>query len=659
LRKKVLVRAPVLTRSGYGEHGRFVLRSLRAREDLFDVYVLPVKWGETGWMAEDDEERRWIDERIKATIIGFQQGNLQPDVSIQVTIPNEWEPMAPINIGVTAGIETTKVAPVWLERANMMDKIITISEHSKQGFVGAVYQGEHKETGQPVVLTSEKPVDIVHYPVKTYENLPELELDLDYDFNYLVVAQHGPRKNLENTIKWFIEENFDQKVGLVVKTFVKNGAIIDRLHTEKMLQNMLLDAPERKCKVYLLHGDMTDAEMHSLYVHAQIKALVSLTHGEGFGLPLFEAAYSGIPVIAPGWSGQCDFLYAPLKAKKGKGKGKKKHPYFAEVNFTMGPVPDDAVWEGVLIKESMWCYPEEGSYKMKLRDVRKNYSKWKKKAKTLQEWILENFKAADMMSNFVDCAFGKTAPPVPSEALPKISIITSVYDGDEFIRPFMEDITRQTIFEEKCELIMVDANSPGNEEEVIKEYMGKYPNIKYKKLDADPGIYGTWNIAVNMSDGDYITNANLDDRKALDSLEVHAKELYSNPEIDLVYADSYITNKPNEMFENNTSEGRKYNFEQFSKEAMLRGNQPHNNPMWRKSLHDKHGMFNDKYRSAGDWEFFLRCAVAGSEFRKIQTPLGLYYFNPKGISTNFENFSWKQEEETEIYDKYKDLAKSA
>jgi hypothetical protein len=81
--------------------------------------------------------------------------------------------------------------------------------------------------------------------------------------------------------------------------------------------------------------------------------------------------------------------------------------------------------------------------------------------------------------------------------------------------------------------------------------------------------------------------------------------------------------------------------------------------MWRKSLHDKHGMFNDKYRSAGDWEFFLRCAIAGSEFRKIQTPLGLYYFNPKGISTNFENFSWKQEEETEIYDKYKDLAKSA
>jgi len=210
LRKKVLVRAPVLTRSGYGEHGRFVLRSLRAREDLFDVYVLPVKWGETGWMAEDDEERRWIDERIKATIIGFQQGNLQPDVSIQVTIPNEWEPMAPINIGVTAGIETTKVAPVWLERANMMDKIITISEHSKQGFVGAVYQGEHKETGQPVVLTSEKPVDIVHYPVKTYENLPELELDLDYDFNFLSVAQWGPRKNLENTVKWFIEENIDE-----------------------------------------------------------------------------------------------------------------------------------------------------------------------------------------------------------------------------------------------------------------------------------------------------------------------------------------------------------------------------------------------------------------------------------------------------------------
>tara|TARA_R110002020_G_scaffold458540_1_gene676034 strand:- start:91 stop:1371 length:1281 start_codon:yes stop_codon:yes gene_type:complete len=404
LRKKILVRGPCLTRSGYGEHARFVLRSLKTRQDIFDIYVIPVNWGQTGWIAEENEERRWLDERIKATAVYIQQKG-QFDISLQVTIPNEWEQLAPINIGVTAGIETTKVAPVWLEKANMMDKVITISEHSKWGFDNTIYQGQNSQTGEPMTLACTAPVEIVHYPVKTYETLPELELNLDYDFNFLAVAQQGPRKNLENTIKWFVEENIDQKVGLVVKTFIKNGSIVDREHTEKMLLSLLSKYPERKCKVYLLHGDLTDAEMHSLYIHPQIKAMVSLTHGEGYGLPLFEAAYNGLPVIAPGWSGQCDFLYAPFQGSKKKKGGNKKHPYFAEVDYGMGPVTPSSVWEGVIVEDSQWCYPEEGSYKMRLRQVRKQHSKWQKKALILQEWILENFTSDKQYGKFADAVY--------------------------------------------------------------------------------------------------------------------------------------------------------------------------------------------------------------------------------------------------------------
>ena len=401
MRKKILVRGPCLTRSGYGEHARFVLRSLKTREDIFDIYIIPVNWGQTGWTAEDNEERKWLDKRIKATAIYIQQKG-QFDISIQVTIPNEWEQLAPVNIGVTAGIETTKVAPVWLEKANMMDKIITISEHSKSGFTNTTYQGQNTQTGAPMTLSCSTPVEVVHYPVKAYETLPELELNLDFDFNFLAVAQQGPRKNLENTIKWFVEENIDQKVGLIVKTFIKNGSIVDREHTEKMLSSLLSKYPERKCKVYLLHGDLTDAEMHSLYMHPQIKAMVSLTHGEGYGLPLFEAAYSGLPVIAPGWSGQCDFLYAPFQESKKKKGGNKNHPYFAEVDYNINTVSPSAVWEGVIMGDSQWCYPEEGSYKMRLRQVRKQHSKWKKKALTLQKWILENFKEESMYEKFVE-----------------------------------------------------------------------------------------------------------------------------------------------------------------------------------------------------------------------------------------------------------------
>ena len=370
MRKKIIVRGPCLTRSGYGEHARFVIRSLKTRQDIFDIYVIPVNWGQTGWVAEDNEERKWLDERIKATAIYMEQGG--------------------------------KVAPVWLEKANMMDKVITISEHSKWGFDNTKYQGQNSQTGAPMTLICNTPVEFVHYPVKIYEALPELELNLDFDFNFLAVAQQGPRKNLENTIKWFVEENIDQKVGLIVKTFIKNGALVDRQHTEKMLSLIMSKYPERKCKVYLLHGDLTDAEMHSLYVHPQIKAMVSLTHGEGYGLPLFEAAYSGLPVIAPGWSGQCDFLYAPFQGSKKKKGGNKKHPYFAEVDYSIAHVHPSAVWEGVIEKDSQWCYPEEGSYKMKLRQVRKQISKWQKKAVVLQGWILKNFEEQSIMKSFVD-----------------------------------------------------------------------------------------------------------------------------------------------------------------------------------------------------------------------------------------------------------------
>ena len=191
----------------------------------------------------------------------------------------------------------------------------------------------------------------------------------------------------------------------MVKTFIKNNSVNDRLHVEEMLKDIIKKYPERKCKINLLHGSLTDEEMHSLYTHPKIKCLISLAHGEGFGLPLFEAAYSGLPVIAPGWSGHCDFLYAPFQGGKKKSKKESKHAYFAEVEYTIGPVQEHAIWPGVIEKEAMWCFPQEGSYKMRLRQVRKNYDKWKKKADTLQKWILENFKEEDMKERFANLIF--------------------------------------------------------------------------------------------------------------------------------------------------------------------------------------------------------------------------------------------------------------
>jgi len=267
VKTKVLVKGPCLTQSGYGEHARFVLRALRSREEEYDIYINPTTWGQTGWIHEDDEFRNWMDANIIRTRqLAERSGNRLEglfDMSLQVTIPNEWEKLAPINIGVTAGIETTKVAPAWIQKANqVVDKIITISNHSKQVYEKTIYHAQtHDEKTFQVRL--EKPIDIVHYPVREHGIDKDFNLSLDYDFNYLMVSQHGPRKNMYNAIKWWLEENWDEEVGLIVKTSKRKNCILDRqwmkIELKKMFDSVKLEQDERKCKLYLLHGDLQES----------------------------------------------------------------------------------------------------------------------------------------------------------------------------------------------------------------------------------------------------------------------------------------------------------------------------------------------------------------------------------------------------------------
>lgn len=401
MKKKVLLKAPILTRSGYGEQSRFALRALRSREDLFDIYIQPLQWGSTSWINEETEERAWIDQAIEKTIHHIQsndvRSNTQFDISVQVTIPNEWEQLAAVNIGYTAGIETTKVAPAWLEKGNMMDRIIVVSSHSKNVYEKTVYDAVNKQTNEQFSYKLTTPIEAVNYPVKTYEKLPEITLDLPYDFNFICMAQLGPRKNVFNTIKWFVEEFHEDEVGLVVKTNMAKNCLMDReLVKHKIASFLNSNFPSRKCKVYVLHGDMTDEEVHAISQHPKIKAALLLTHGEGFGLPLFEAAYMGTPVITTGWSGQLDFLCD----EKGKDR-------FYNVSFDLQPVPSEVVWENVLIAESMWAFPREISAKAMMRQCYNDITLGASdthaaNASSYAETLKEKFSEEKMYAQFVE-----------------------------------------------------------------------------------------------------------------------------------------------------------------------------------------------------------------------------------------------------------------
>ena len=153
MKKKILVVGPALSRSGYGEHCRFLMRSLRKYESFFEIFLNNTQWGNTNWIFEDNEERKWMDKILKKTIL-YDNTNNNPnryDISAQVSIPNEWKKLAPINIGVTAGIETTMVTGEWVIQGLEMDHIIVVSEHSKKSYVDAVYDATNKETGKIVL----------------------------------------------------------------------------------------------------------------------------------------------------------------------------------------------------------------------------------------------------------------------------------------------------------------------------------------------------------------------------------------------------------------------------------------------------------------------------------------------------------------------------
>ncbi len=223
----------------------------------------------------------------------------------------------------------------------------------------------------------------------------------------------------------------------------------------------------------------------------------------------------------------------------------------------------------------------------------------------------------------------------PSNDDIRVSILASMYSGRCYIEQYLANITEQTVFNNMCELIIVDACSPENEIELIQPYIYKYPGrIIYKRLPYRATIYEAWNEAIGLARGEYLTNANLDDTRRQDSIEIQVNALDALPFVDIVYQDVLYTLDSSLPYSEIAKRNVLSDLPIVNRQNIVEFNSPHNGPMWRHSVHNDVGLFNGAFRSAGDWDFWMRCVLAGKRFYKLNDPHIAYFVNPDGLSTS-------------------------
>jgi ADP-heptose:LPS heptosyltransferase/glycosyltransferase involved in cell wall biosynthesis len=400
----VLLKGPALVNAGYGVHCRQIFKAL-VENPMFDVSVENINWGHCSFLTDDSAQTKSIKQHIEKRMLEKHKGVEKYDMFIHVTIPNEFEKLGTINIGVTAGIETDHVSHVWVQKCQEMDLIIVPSEHSKNTLCSTQVQWENPQTQQRGVFKLERPVIVCAEGVDTsvFHKLAEDQLEPTIssmlsdapDFNLLTVAQWGPggygqdRKNIALLIKYFIETFADRKdVGLVLKLNMARNSIMDYEHILHRLNEIKSNfKPECVPPIHLIHGGLTDKEMASLYNHPKVKAFISLTHGEGFGLPLIEAAACDLPILATNWSGHLDFL----------NKGK-----FCAIEYDLKEIPDAVVWNDVLIKGSRWAEVREEDVKRRMRKIVSAYSLPQQWATELGAKVREEYDVPVVCQHFVD-----------------------------------------------------------------------------------------------------------------------------------------------------------------------------------------------------------------------------------------------------------------
>ena len=415
MKQTLVISCPASSRSGYGDHARDIIRSF-VKTEKYNVKVMDQRWGNC--------PRTELNNNPDIAKLVLPSGPLQsqPEIWVQVTVPNEFTPVGSrFNIGITAGIETDMVAPEWIDGMNRMDLNIVPSHHSKMVFERIEYDRKDKAGNIVDKLKLQKPIhvlfegldldvydktdDIPATIVSSIEEIPESFCFLSVG-HWLQGDFGHDRKDVGSLIHTFCLSFKGKKVkpALILKTSGATFSVIDR---EDMLRK--IRAVKRHVgldnlpNIYLIHGDLTEKEINGLYNHPKVKALVSFTHGEGFGSPLLEFGTTGKPIIAPNWSGQTDFL----------------GNYTFKLPGELKEVHKSTVQKGIIVPESKWFYVDYGYASKLMKDIYKKYKTFLATSRKQRKYVKDNFSLQEMDSELLRIINDSIPEPVKL-TLPKL-----------------------------------------------------------------------------------------------------------------------------------------------------------------------------------------------------------------------------------------------
>ena len=409
-----VVSCPIDTFSGYGARSRDFVRSLiKEKDSEWDIKIMPQRWGDTPWnfLSKDDPLRQRF-------ILG--QMNQQPDIWMQITVPNEFQRVGKsFNVGVSAGIETTIYPAEFIEGSNKMDLNLVSSQHSKNVAQQSQFEKKNQQGQIEKIIKLNKPVEVLFEGLdldKYYKNSSKTSIldGINEEFCFLYTGHWLPgafgedRKNTGLMIKTFLE-TFNtpskKKPALILKTNHVSYSLMDRVEILKRINEIKSQVKGNLPNIYLLHGEMTDDEMNELNNDPRVKSFVSFTKGEGFGRPLLEAAVTGKPVITTNWSGHTDFL----------------HPdYNVLIGGELKPVHKSAANQ-FLLKESQWFNINTAIAGRAMKDVFNHYKKYIEKSRKQTQYIKDNFsfdKMGELINNFMPKV--EAAPQMQQLQLPKL-----------------------------------------------------------------------------------------------------------------------------------------------------------------------------------------------------------------------------------------------